>query len=709
MASVTAITDSATGSVQITVNFPVPSWVPVHVVRIHPDGTEHEIVGSPVYVSNGWAVLYDNSAPMDVTLQYKAYTDEGIFAYDNFKRSNTDTWNNLFSGQTWATSGGAAADFDVNGDRGLMSITDVNVFRHARVDAGVTDMTVQATVNLTIGTVTGANVTHRIYGRSVDTSNYYYAIINYTTADLIEARIAKLVAGVQTVLAGPVTVFTGFGAGTQCAVKLRLDGTAIRLKAWAPETMLEPAVDTLVVADSDITAGTNAGLASRRDTGNTDGTVTVQWEDFILYTENSDAVTSTSLFLTANDDFNRTVAADWGSLTSGEDWTNTNGSAADFLVNGTKGVQVGAGAANVLRVSHAMVTSSPDMRVRVTVNLDTGAVAGADITGWILARLTDVNNYYLAQLEFDSATDGVVLRIGKRVAGTLTLFAGSTTILASGLTANQQFTVDLEVLGTTVRAKSWATLAAEPLDWQLTATDSALTTGTGIGLASRRETGNTNTDVQVQWDNLFVYEPGGIQASPDGWLKNPVMPTLDIRIDNCEVHSPDCLNSEQLVFFKALETEEYESASGVFPVVNATRPIVVSQVRKDLTTSLIVVSRRLEDITAIRTLLASGEVLTLSLPVVYGWGIETFGTDWVHVGTDSASRLGVDMRKPYRLWTLPLILVDPTLSYPTLQTGGNNIGVSGSTWGDLAAAGQTWGTHAATANTWLDTAQGDNY
>lgn len=709
MASVTAITDSATGSVQITVNFPVPSWVPVHVVRIHPDGTEHEVVGSPVLMSNGWVVLYDNSAPMDVALQYKAYTDYGIVAYDNYNRSNTDTWNNLFSGQTWATSGGAAADFDVNGSRGLISLTDVNVFRHARADATTTDMTVEVKMNLIIGGVTGANITHRVYARSVDTSNYYMAVINYTTGDLIEARIAKLVAGVQTVLAGPVTVFTGFGAGTQCAVKLKVDGTAIRLKAWAPETMLEPAADTLVVTDGDLTTGTVGGLATRRDTGNTNGTVVVQWEDFILYNENSDAITSTSIFQTANDDFNRTVVADWGALTSGEDWTNTNGTAADFSVNGTKGVQVGANPTNVLRTSHAMVTSSPDMRVRVTVNLDTGAVAGADITGWVLARLTDLSNYYLAQLEFDSATDGVILRIGKRVAGTLTLFGGSTTVLASGLAANQQFTVDLEVLGTTVRAKSWATLSAEPLDWQLTTTDSALTTGTGIGLASRRETGNTNTDVQVQWDNLFVYEPGGIQASPDGWLKSPVSPTLDIRIDNCEVHSPDCLNSEQLVFFKALDTEEYESASGVFPIVNATRPIVVSQIRKELTTTLSIVSRRLEDITAIRNLLSSGEVLTLSLPTIYGWGIETFGTDWIHVGTDSSSRLGPDMRKPYRMWVLPLILVDPTIAYPTLQTGGNNIGVSGSTWGDLAAAGQTWGTHAATANTWLDTAQGDNF
>jgi hypothetical protein len=184
---------------------------------------------------------------------------------------------------------------------------------------------------------------------------------------------------------------------------------------------------------------------------------------------------------------------------------------------------------------------------------------------------------------------------------------------------------------------------------------------------------------------------------------------LDIRLDNCEVHSPDCLTGDQLVFFKALDAETYNSASGVFDIVNTSRPFVVGQTRKDMTSTLVLVSRRLADITAIKKLLSSGVPLILNLPTIYGWGVETFGQDWIQVGDDTASRLGIDMRKPYRTWTLPFAVVNDDFAYPSGGTGGNGIGVAGATWGDLAASGQTWGQHAATGNWWLDTAQGEGY
>ena len=200
-----------------------------------------------------------------------------------------------------------------------------------------------------------------------------------------------------------------------------------------------------------------------------------------------------------------------------------------------------------------------------------------------------------------------------------------------------------------------------------------------------------------------------IEAAPDGWLKHPTMPMLDVRLDNCETHSPDCLTGEQLVFFKALDAENYASASGVFDVVNDDRPFVVAQVRKDQTSTLVVISRRLQDITSLRNLLSPGEPLILNLPTIYGWGIETFGQDWIQVGDTASSRLGIDMRKPYRTWTLPFAVVDEEFAYPSGGVGGNGIGVAGATWGDLAGSGQTWQQHLLTGNWWIDTAQGDNY
>lgn len=499
MAQVVALADPTTGSVMITVDWsPAPAGTPVHLYRVYPDGTEAEVIGSPAIMSDGRALFFDNVAPFDVAFHYRATLDADFGAYDLFTRVVAVGWGVATSGQTWTTTGGAAADFFVDGTDGIQRPDTINVFRHSTINIGQPDMTMTATLDITPGVITGAPV-----------------------------------------------------------------------------------------------------------------------------------------------------------------------------------------------------------------------------SAWFSVRRTDDNNYYMAHLEFDT-TDVVTLRIGKRVAGTLTFLDGTMQI-ASSFAAAEEFTVKVQIIGSDLKAKAWApALGGEPEEWMLEASDSALLTGNLAGLSSRLETGNTNGAVTFRYDNFTVFRPGvegelisntiTLVASPDGWLKNPILPTVDIRIDNCEVHSPDCLNSEQLVFFQALDTEEYESATGVFPIVGSPRPIVVSEVRKDLTTTLMIVSRRLEDITAIRTLLGSGQVLTLSLPAVYGWGIETFGTDWVSVGNVSASRIATrDMRKPYRMWALPLIVVDPEVAYPDLQTGGNGIGVAGTTWGDLAAAGLTWGALSATGNTWLDTAQGDNY
>lgn len=500
MASVTAVADSVTGTVMITVDWsPIPDGTVVHLYRVHPDGTEHEVIGSPAVLSAGMAVFFDNSAPFDVAISYRATIDEDIEVIDTFNRTIVlNGWGTATSGQAWTTTGGAVGDFFTTGLFGIHTDDTINVYRHGSIAVGAPDQTLTATLSINESTITGAAV-----------------------------------------------------------------------------------------------------------------------------------------------------------------------------------------------------------------------------TAWFIVRRTDDSNYYAGHLEF-TTTDTVTLRIFKRVAGTLTLVSSAATI-ATSFAANQNFTVKVQVIGSDLKAKAWAPASGgEPEDWALEVSDSALLTGNNAGLSSRLETGNSNGIVIFQWDNLYVTTPGiegsltsntvTLVASPDGWLKNPVLPTVDIRIDNCEVHSPDCLNENQLVFFQALDTEEYESATGVFPIVGSPRPIVVSEVRKDLTTTLMIVSRRLEDITAIRTLLGSGQVLTLSLPAIYGWGIETFGTDWVSVGNVSASRIATrDMRKPYRMWALPLVVVDPEVAYPDLQAGGNGIGVAGTTWGDLAGAGLTWGALAATGNTWLDTAQGDNY
>jgi hypothetical protein len=53
----------------------VPNGVPVHLFRVHPDGSEVEVLGSPMLPSGttGQIVCWDTTAPLDVPVFYRAY------------------------------------------------------------------------------------------------------------------------------------------------------------------------------------------------------------------------------------------------------------------------------------------------------------------------------------------------------------------------------------------------------------------------------------------------------------------------------------------------------------------------------------------------------------------------------------------------------------------------------------------------------------
>jgi hypothetical protein len=854
--NIVAVADSTTGTVRLTLYFPAPTGAPVHVFRVHPDGTEYEVLGSPVVMSDGYAVLFDNAAPMDVPVFYHAYTSGGLVAYDAFSRVVVDHWNpgvlNLPGGAGNYASTPDAASLDIVGDIELRAEVSLDSWTPA------TEQTLVSKWNTTGN--------QRSYKLSVLPSG--------------ALRMAWSTNGTAVTQADS-TVVTGFQPDLARFIRATLDVSSGEVRFYTSDhgggwlQLGDPVVvGATSIFASTATVGVGAISAGAADVA-TAQVYAAQIRDGIAGTivadpkfkEYGPTVTS----------FNDSTGKTWtlnGTAAIVEhpinlDWDLTSGAAAEFDVNGTVGQQTPS-AANLMR--HSIVdVGLTDVRVEGTASISQDPVTGAAATARVWARASSASDYYEANLNFNTS-DTVTLILGKRVAGVFTTLAGPTTI-ASSFAVNEKFRIALETEGPEVRAKAWAVASqTEPATWQLATSDLSLTTGTLVALASRREGGNTNAGLIFSWDDFVAYGPAaeppastlrynfvqdvqgwvgegattvdwvsepafstpgalratktmgagfdslrfndndqlpanllpwgntfygwvmvpedaagtnwlgrlevqdstftyqggqdvslvpglwiplsftgptsvlenahavgvqvgatgvnGVQSvyfdslfqtfdamsnyvlldtAPDGWLKSPTMPWLDIRLDNCEVHSPSCLDGEQEVFFKALDAEEFASASGVFDIVDKARPAVVGQTRKDIRTNLILISRRLSDITAIKKLLSFGTPLILNLPAIYGWGLETFGQDWIQVGDDAASRLGSDMRKPYRTWSLPLVVVDHSIAFPSGGTGGNGIGVAGATWGDLAASGQTWGQHSATGNWWIDTAQGDNY
>lgn len=855
--SMMAEADDATGTVKITLYFPAPVSSLVHVIRVHPDLSEHEVLGSPVIMSDDYAILYDNAAPMDVPVFYKAYTAGGLVAFDDFTRVVTDHWNpgalNLpgGSGNYASTPDTAALDILGNIDiRARVAFTDWTPSTDQTLISKYNTTGNQRSWHLTLLTPGQLRFAWSTDGTGANTVNADSTAVTGFQPNLIRWVRATLVAAT-----GTVTFYTSEN-GTlweQLGNPVVVGATSI----------FSSTATVNIGARSAGTSDLMTGLFFAAEIRNSAGTVVANPR----FDQQGPTITSFADSTGKTWTINGTAAIIEYPVNI--DWDLTAASFADFDVNGSVGTQRQTAANTFL---YGLVTTGlTDVTVRGTVSIDQDPVTGQSATGRVWARASDANNYYEANLFFTTG-DLVQLQLGKRVAGVFTSLGGPIT-LASSFAANEQWRIALQVEGPEVRARAWPIASStEPTSFQLTASDTSLTTGTLIGLASRRESGNTNANLVFSWDNLVVFGPAAeppaetlrytftqtiqgwvgeagtslawvsdpafstpgalratrtmgagfdslrfndndqlpanllvagdtftawvmvpegapgtnwlgrlevqnsaftwiaaedvslipgvwiplaftgptavlenahavgvqigatgvngpvsvyldsvyqtfdavsnyviIEASPDGWLKDPTQPTLDLRIDNCEVHTPDCLNGDQLVFFKALDTEDYSSASGVFDIVNKAHPMVVGQTRKDQTSTLVLVSRRLEDITSIRNLLSAGTPLILNLPTIYGWGIESFGQDWIQVGDDSSSRLGIDMRKPYRIWSLPFAIVDPTIAFSSGGTGGNGIGVAGATWGDLRDSGLTWDQVSTSGATWLDIAAGEGY
>lgn len=209
------------------------------------------------------------------------------------------------------------------------------------------------------------------------------------------------------------------------------------------------------------------------------------------------------------EDFNRSVTNGWTG--GGFTWTNSGGTVPDdYDINGTHGTHTHP-SANVLHYSTAD-TGSVNHRVRAVVKLSAGTLTGANASSWVLGRLADASNYYAALVSMTTAGD-VTIGIYKRVAGALSVVTASITTHAGygGLFATYQFGVELLVEGSRLYAKIWDdTSHDEPLTWNLTGTDTDLTTGTRAGVTDRRETGNTNANLQFQYDT-FLAVPGSVR------------------------------------------------------------------------------------------------------------------------------------------------------------------------------------------------------
>jgi hypothetical protein len=205
---------------------------------------------------------------------------------DAFTRSVSDGWNGA-NGLTWSLSGGVAADFDVNGTEATQTHPDTNVLRYSTVDSGETDHRVRAVFDLSASDVTGAGASVWLLARMTNTSNYYALVASYSTSEVLTFRLHKRVGGTLTAIgSGSVTVEQSGsgGGGFDFVGEIYVEGDWVHAKVWRRLILDEPLVWGQSVQDTSgpPSTGTLVGLASRRETGNTNGDLQARFHHFLV-------------------------------------------------------------------------------------------------------------------------------------------------------------------------------------------------------------------------------------------------------------------------------------------------------------------------------------------------------------------------------------------------------------------------------------------
>lgn len=214
-----------------------------------------------------------------------------------------------------------------------------------------------------------------------------------------------------------------------------------------------------------------------------------------------EVVRATAIASWATDTFGRTVAGGWGSADSGQAWGVVGGTVStDFAVGSGYGQHI-LTTVNASRRCGIGFTA-PDVDVVVSVTTSATATGGS-LYGGPLVRYVDADNLYMLRVEFTTA-NAILLDLRERVAtveSSLATYATNLTHVPGTFVRAR-----MQVRGSTLRAKVWPVGGSEP-DWQITVTDTSVTTSTFVGCRSISAAANTNVTPQVRYDAFEVLNP----------------------------------------------------------------------------------------------------------------------------------------------------------------------------------------------------------
>lgn len=194
---------------------------------------------------------------------------------DTFTRTESSSWGSADTGQAW-TVVGSAADYSVGSGVGVMTLPSTGIAHLALTAAPAADVDVYVDVATSV-LATGASLLGGPLVRATDNNNHYMARIEFTTAAAILLTLRKRAGGTETVLATYTTTFTHV-AGTFYRVRIQAAGTTVRAKIWEL-TSVEPSSWNVTATDGSISIAANVGVRCFSNTGNTNVSPQVQYDN----------------------------------------------------------------------------------------------------------------------------------------------------------------------------------------------------------------------------------------------------------------------------------------------------------------------------------------------------------------------------------------------------------------------------------------------
>lgn len=298
------------GSVQPGGRYTMSAWVysPDGYTDIHPAINWH--TSAAAYISTGsgsvtaipageWTYITatltapataSRAVPLVVQADTPAITDEywiwnarlcrvsASVVYDEFGRTDTDTWTTADSTQTWTNSGGVAGDYDVLSGYGRHINQAASTGHHSVIASDETDTDVYADIT-TEALSTGASQFAGVLARYADANNLYEARLEFTTGNVITLSVRKRVAGVETQL-DSYSLNPAHVANDYVRVRFRVEGDSLKAKAWLAATEVEPGRWLIDETDSDLTTAGSIGVKSVRNAGNTNANAAFRFDNF---------------------------------------------------------------------------------------------------------------------------------------------------------------------------------------------------------------------------------------------------------------------------------------------------------------------------------------------------------------------------------------------------------------------------------------------